>query len=515
MKFRIALFVSAASGFIALSYEIFWYRLYAFVSRGSPLTFGLLLGFYLIGIAFGSYRSRRYCEGTSAVVAQQALGRFLFLANAAAFLVAPAMSYLVTVAPWPASVAFVAVATTLLGAVLPLTSHLAIAPDDRAGASLSYLYLANILGSCAGSLLTGFLAMEYLGTRSLAVGLAWLGFLLAGAVVFATEAEGMRRRVGLSVVALGALVSLAMSHAVFDQLYERLLFQDGFTKGMHFAETVENRSGIVHAGADGRVFGGGVYDGAFNTSLVQDKNWVVRAFAVSALHPMPKRMLMVGLASGSWAKILAAAPGLDHLTVIEINPGYLELIAHHVEVSGILTDPKVEIVIDDGRRWLEAHPNESFDAIVMNTTWHQREHSTNLLSREFIEIVKHHLTPGGLYFFNATQSRDACKTTQVEFAHTYRVINFVAGSDAPLSIDPTAWRSILLAYRIDGRPVLDESVDADRDALARLVAFAKPGDWSAKVEEDTSLRLACREGEVITDDNMLPEWREITHREME
>ena len=99
MKFRIALFVSAASGFIALSYEIFWYRLYAFVSRGSPLTFGLLLGFYLIGIAFGSYRSRRYCEGTSAVVAQQALGRFLFLANAAAFLVAPAISHPTTSVP--------------------------------------------------------------------------------------------------------------------------------------------------------------------------------------------------------------------------------------------------------------------------------------------------------------------------------------------------------------------------------------------------------------------------------
>jgi len=353
--------------------------------------------------------------------------------------------------------------------------------------------------------------MDHMSTRTIALCLAWLGFLLAGSVIFATEPSGRRRWGGLALVILGAVITLVTSHAAFDQLYERLLFRTAFTKDTRFAESVENRSGVIHVTQDGRVFGGGAYDGAFNTSLVHDKNWVVRAYAVNALHPRPKRMLMIGLSSGSWAKILAAAPGLEHFTIVEINPGYLELIAKHDQVRGILTDPKIEIVIDDGRRWLEAHPKESFDAIVMNMTWHWRAHATNLLSQEFFEIVKHHLVPGGLFYFNTTSSHDACKTAQVEFGHTLRVINFVAGSDAPLSIDPVAWRSTLKDYRIDGKPVLDENLDAD--TLARLVALVLPGDIQASVEEDTSLRRSCGDGEVITDDNMLPEWRQLMHWE--
>ena len=38
MKLRLAALVAGASGFIALSYEILWYRLYSFVSWGAPRT---------------------------------------------------------------------------------------------------------------------------------------------------------------------------------------------------------------------------------------------------------------------------------------------------------------------------------------------------------------------------------------------------------------------------------------------------------------------------------------------
>jgi hypothetical protein len=146
----------------------------------------------------------------------------------------------------------------------------------------------------------------------------------------------------------------------------------------------------------------------------------------------------------------------------------------------------------------------------MNTTWNWRAHSTNLLSREFEEIVKQHLVPGGLFYFNTTFSIDACKTALSEFAHTERVLNFVAGSDAPLSIDLAVWRRVLEDYRIDGRPVVDPTHPGEIDAL---VAFLKAGDKDAHVEEDASLRRSCAAGEVITDDNMLTEWRQLMHWE--
>jgi len=514
VKLRLALLVSAASGFVALSYEILWYRLYSFVTQGAPLAFGVLLGFYLIGIAVGSYGSRRYCEGHDVrdrAATLSALGRFLFLANLVGFLVAPSLAWMVTVAPWGASLVVVVLATSLLGAVLPLASHLAIPADDHAGARLSYLYIANILGSSAGSLLTGFVAMDRYSTRQIAVGLGLLGLGLAAAVLLAGERRGPRAWVSLAAVVAAAGVIGLSSHAIFDQLYERLLYRKDFTPETHFAETVENRSGLIHVSEDGRVWGGGIYDGAFNVSIAADRNWIVRAFAVSALHPRPRRMLMIGLASGSWGKVLAAAPGLEHFTIVEINPGYLGLIARHPEVAGILADPKVEIVIDDGRRWLLSHPDESFDAIVMNTTWHWRAHSTNLLSLDFFELVKKHLHPGGLFYFNTTSSLDACKTVIAAFPHTYRVINFVAGSDAPLFIDRGQWKEVLESYRIDGQPVLDLSTEAGRETEQRLLDFSVPGTSDHGLGDEAEMRARCAAGEVITDDNMLPEWRELVH----
>src|SRR5271170_3246490 len=123
MRFRLAAFVAAASGFIALSYEILWYRLYSFVSWGVPRAFGLLLAAYLLGIALGSFRARVYCEETSGggpAAARLALGRFLFLASILGYLVAPALAYIATVTHWLFSLAVVVCATTLLGAVIPL-----------------------------------------------------------------------------------------------------------------------------------------------------------------------------------------------------------------------------------------------------------------------------------------------------------------------------------------------------------------------------------------------------------
>ncbi len=79
--------------------------------------------------------------------------------------------------------------------------------------------------------------------------------------------------------------------------------------------------------ADGIVFGNGMYDGRFNTDLKRDTNGIVRPYALSLFHPVPRDVLMIGLSSGSWAQMIANNPDVESLTVIEINPGYLTLIA--------------------------------------------------------------------------------------------------------------------------------------------------------------------------------------------
>src|SRR5262249_36750302 len=130
------------------------------------------------------------------VDALRPLAGFVFFANVVGYFVVPAItraSHNVSTtqggsAAWAAvPLVFVAVAAGLLGAVLPLLAHFAIAPDDRAGQRLSYLYVANIIGSAAGSLITGFVFMDTLTTSQTSSLLVVVGFTVAAALYVASK----------------------------------------------------------------------------------------------------------------------------------------------------------------------------------------------------------------------------------------------------------------------------------------------------------------------------------------
>ena len=503
MKLRLSLAIAFASGFLALSYEILWYRVIAFMTRGIAASFGLLLAAYLGGLALGSWGSRLFCRDAGAAGSRAALlplGAFVGLANVASAAVIPTFAWSAGRTDFRAGLGMVAVGAGLLGAVLPLTAHFGIEPDHRAGARLSYVYLANILGSALGSVVTGFVLLDAFALQAIARGLAWAGFGLSAALIAASGAA--RPRLAAAFAALSLLVTgtaWALPRG-FDRVYERLLYKYEY-EGQRFSQVIETRSGVITVTDDGTVYGGGAYDGVVSTSIHRDRNGIVRALALGALHGAPREVLMIGLSSGSWAQIVAHLPGVERLTVVEINPGYAQLVAAHPEVRGLLSNPKVTLVFDDGRRWLLRHPERRFDLVVMNTTWHWRAHITNLLSRELMESIRQHLLPAGLFYFNTTWSEDVLKTAATTFPHALRVNNFVAVSDAPISFDRARWRASLEALRVEGRPLLELDREEDRRLLESLLAY---GD----LEGREALLARTSRAAVVTDDNMVPELRE-------
>jgi spermidine synthase len=377
-------------------------------------------------------------------------------------------------------------------------SHFGIAPDDRAGARLSYVYLANIVGSAAGSLVTGFVFLDVWKLPEVGAAIACVGLVLVALLVARSEVP--RRGAVLFGVALLAVVTLRTTPSAYDRIWERLLYKSKLEDGTRFAEVIETKSGVITVTEDGTVYGGGAYDGRFNTSIVHDRNGILRAYAISAMHPSPRRVLMIGLASGSWATVISRLPDMESLTIVEINPGYVALVGRHEEVSGILRDPKVAIAIDDGRRWLHRH-DDRFDVIVMNTTWHWRAHITNLLSTEFMELARAHLRPGGLFYFNTTSSADVQKTAATVFPHAMRVYNFMAVSDAPLAFDKPRWERTLA--RLD----LEPKTHAELVAYADTITATPPLDHG--LESRDSVLARTQAALVVTDDNMAPEWREV------
>ncbi|HEY6394678.1 MAG TPA: hypothetical protein VIX12_04615, partial [Candidatus Binataceae bacterium] len=160
-----------------------------------------------------------------------------------------------------------------------------------------------------------------------------------------------------------------------------------------------------------------------------------------------------------------------------------------------------------GRRWLLANPDEKFDAIVMNSTFNWREHASNLLSVEFLQIARRHLRPGGVLFYNTTASPEVLLTGATVFPYALRVVNFIAVSDQPIEVDSGRLERILREYRVDGKPVLDLSKPEDSEALNQIIAMSQRfnGVISFKVpsmEYADSIRAQRRGARIITDDNM-------------
>lgn len=193
-------------------------------------------------------------------------------------------------------------------------------------------------------------------------------------------------------------------------------------------------------------------------------------------------------------------PNIQKMTIIEINPNYVDLIKMYPEVNGLLDDPRVEIVIDDGRKWLKKNDNRKFDMILMNTTWHWRAYGSNLLSRDFIEIIEDRLVENGLAFYNTTQSMNAYSTARQVFPYVYQYKYFVLGAKRPqqVNLDMLAHNLCLLKEPLNGKLAFENSKKclqaADVIYANRLIPFKE-------------IRLNQRDLEIITDDNMITEFK--------
>lgn len=510
IPFPIGLVLSAAVGFISLAYEIVWYRLYSFVSGGAARSFALLLGFYLTGIAYGSLAVRVHCRNRLRKHPDEimsTLAGLILWAGLIAYLIGPLLAGAVKYLPYPATLPLALVGATLLGAAFPLVSHASISPEDQAGSKLSFLYIANIIGAASGSFVVGFVLMEHWSIRQISLALLAAGTVSAALLLVS---NGKRHTLTSKAGFAAAAALAAASGPLFSMMYERLYYKQEFIPALAFRHVIETRSGVITVTQDGTVCGGGIYDGRFNTDLVRDTNGIFRAFAVPALHPQPSEVLMIGLSSGSWAQVVVSNPDVKHLTIVEINPGYLRLIPQYPAVADLLRNPKVDIVIDDGHRWLLRNPDRKFDLVIMNTTYHWRAHCTNLLSVEFLRLIRSHLKPGGIHYYNTTGSGEALHTGAAVFPHALRVWNFLAVSDSPIRFDKSRWEEHLAAYRISDKPIFDLSDPAQVARLKEVLSLADSLNTDPKraysLEDADSLRRRLADKRIITDDNMGTEW---------
>ncbi len=507
MRWAILLIMAFASGFVSLSYEVLWARMFSFSAAGSAAAFPMLLGLFLAGIAVGARWSKRFSKGqaTFAPGPLRSVAAFVATSSIAGWLVIPVMAWFLTLheaIPGYTALYFVFGAACLFGAQLPLLMHFGIEANERVGARLSYVYVANIIGSVSGSFITGFFWLDVAPTPQIVTTLTVLGLALATTLFAVTRPAP--RQVAFAIVAacVLAIAVVSLKSSVYDGALERLFYGARY-EGQRFVHIIENRGGIIAVDDKEVTYSGGVYDGTFSTDIVDDVNGIIRPFSMSAFHPNPKTVLVIGLATGSWSRVIADHPDVERVIVVEINAAYYELLKAFDE-NHILSHPKVEHHIDDGRRWLNHNPM-TYDVIVSNSSFHQRGFSSTLLSEEAFSLMRQRLNPGGVLMVNTTGSQRVLATGCHVFEDCQAFYRAGIFSNAPLETNPQRLRDILTRYVIEGKSVLDLNNPEHQSRLDTIIGTfdgRTPGYFNS---EET--RKLSEGFETITDSNMGHEWQ--------
>ncbi len=489
-------FLSFATGFLSLSLEILWVRLFSFTNHSKPQAFAFVLIFYLAGIAFGALAGKKWCHDRSE--AWRISGIFLLVS-----------SLNITVGPWIYaflshsalqlnSAAILIFFSAFLNAVIfPIAHYLgSLSKTKKIGINISKIYAANIFGSTLGPILTGFFLLEFYTLQQSFMLISFLTLLLA--VFCFYQLISLIKRSMISV-SMGLLFVLGL------YIQPNLLVRTLAKRIEPIKTIIENQHGIIVIYAGGKkgdiVLGNNVYDGMTNLDPVLNFNKINRVILLSAIQRTPKKVLIIGLSIGTWLKLVTTFPSVQSIDVIEINPGYLQAIENYPQQLSAVHDPRVQIYIDDGRNWLKRHPDKKYDLIIMNTTYHWRAYTSNLLSIEFFNLLKQHLNKGGVFAFNTTASPDAFKTATIKFKHAYVFENFVVAADFD-------WRKKLTehaSYKLLANLKLNNNGLFPEDKISLIHEYLHPPIKTIQ-EIETELQ-PIRKPEIISDQNLLTEYK--------
>jgi spermidine synthase len=113
------------------------------------------------------------------------------------------------------------------------------------------------------------------------------------------------------------------------------------------------------------------------------------------VHPEPESVLIIGMGSGVTAGAVTRYP-VRRIDLIEIEPAVIEAAQFFAHANhDVLKDPRVRVVIADGRNFLMTTP-ERYDVIISEPSNPWIAGVASLFSLEHFEHARSRLKPGGL-----------------------------------------------------------------------------------------------------------------------
>lgn len=367
----------------------------------SVYTWGALIGVVMTGLALGyalggRLGDRRPYPGTlaalllggAAVAIALPLGGPPVIAGLAAVL--PDARW----GPIVASLVIIGPPSLLLGAVTPVAVRLRTEHVSRAGTVAGSLSGLSTAGSILGTFATVFVLMPVLELGAI---LVLLGAILGGASLLTG-----RRRLPRAALVVGLLVASQLAQsALAPALVEQTTGLRGeilYSRSTAYHELyVTEDTDPAYASPVRALYLDSLRHGAiFVDDPTETPLHYVGYFHLGPLvNPEAQRVLFIGGGAMTGPKqFLATYPDVE-VTVVEVDPEVVEAAERFFAVPD---DPRLEIVVQDGRRFLETS-DVAWDIIVLDA-YARTFVPFHLLTVEFLELVRDSLAPGGLVVSN-------------------------------------------------------------------------------------------------------------------
>lgn len=526
--------VAFASGALVFACEVIFVHLLVLLVGTSAYAFGVILSIFLIclfiGAAAAPYAHR--------LLGPAALALGLAAAALALVVALPLWEYLpeyfkgvggkVTTFEQRELVrgvaAFVALflPTTLMGLSFPLLLQNVTSRPD-VGRLVGRLTAVNTVGAVAGSIATGYFVLPRLGSQRALIAVA----LCFAAVALATAMTSGGRRIGALITrtvagafaVLAALASLSTSrwdlaamtggyHVYFDwgRGAEDILYVSEDSHGG--VTTVTEKDGVKTLLTNGKFQGNDGREMFAQRFFAHYPALFVKRF---------DRALVVGLGTGTTLGTVADYP-FASVEVAEISPSIVAAAKKYFGPGGAdaLDDPRVHLAVEDGRTHLLVS-DRKYDLIGLELTSVWFAGAGNLYSREFYQLAKDRMPPGGvfqqwiqLHHITALDIAVVIHTLRLEFAHVALFYGggqgILVASNEPLlasrsrleALEPELQRSApdrRLYNLVDDVLVTTEGLDAFV-AEAAAAAGKRPEDL-VSTDDNLYLEYATPRGNVL------------------
>jgi spermidine synthase len=433
---RLVYIAIGLSGLTALGAEVVWTRVLSLLFGATTYTFSLILAVFLVGLGIGSSLGAALARGVSnakTALGWVQLGLCLSLAWAAystsdslpfwpinpSISTSPSFTFQLDLmrAIW-----VMLPGTLLWGASFPLALAGVATRGQDSARLVGGVYAANTVGAIVGALVTSLGMVGTVGsqiTQQALIGVAAMSGLL-----MLMPSNGERRSawtstpavvIGIALVAgllartvpplPGILVAYGRYAATWVGQNEIIYVGEGVTASVAVSRTP---TGVLNYHNAGKVQA---------SSEPQDMRLQRMLGHITTLVPKtPTKVLVIGCGAGVTAGAVSIDPMVKDQTIAEIEPLVPRVVSTHFAEHNfnVVANPKVKVHLDDARHYLLT-TNEKFDAVTSDPLDPWVKGAATLYTREFFQVVKDHLNPGGVVtlFVQLYESTDSAVKSEI------------------------------------------------------------------------------------------------------